>query len=125
VKKSLPKNIPNPDQVDEFKGYMKKWQQTLGLEDWRIEHVPLEAINAMASVKVNYSARLARYRLGDFGAEEINAKTLDATALHEALHVLLYELLHQTGHDFDQETLESTEHRVINTLEKLLMKDAG
>jgi len=40
-------------------------------------------------VEFNQAARLATYRLGDFGAEKITPESLDKTALHELLHVFL------------------------------------
>jgi len=51
------------------------------------------AKQAMASVEFNDSARLAVYRLGDFGAEKITPDSLDRTALHELLHVFLHDLM--------------------------------
>ena len=38
----------------------------------------------------NEGARLAVYRLGDWGAEEITPQSLERTALHELLHILLH-----------------------------------
>jgi hypothetical protein len=75
----------------------------------------------MASVECDSVARLAIYRLGDFGAEAITPFSLSHTALHEALHVFLYELI-QAAQDpkATPEQLDSAEHRVINVLERVL-----
>jgi hypothetical protein len=76
-----------------FAQSVQKWQQVLSLGDWRIEKGMKPAKAAMASVEFNDIARLATYRLGDFGAEKITPDSLDKTALHELLHVFLHDLI--------------------------------
>jgi len=84
------------------------------------------AKQAMASVEFNDSARLATYRLGDFGAEKITPESLDKTALHELLHVFLHDLMMvATDPKSSDEDIEMQEHRVINLLENLLYKDCN
>jgi hypothetical protein len=96
----------------------------LSLGDWRIEKGSKPAKAAMASVEFNASARLATYRLGDFGAEKITPESLDKTALHELLHIFLHDLM-SIAQDpkSSQEEIEMQEHRVINLLENLISKD--
>lgn len=115
------KNAPNEEQTKLFDASVQKWQQTLNLGDWRIERGLKPARNAMATVEFDNCARLAVYRLGDFGAEQITPESLDKTALHELLHILLHDLI-CTSQDRSatDEQLEAVEHRVINVLEKLL-----
>ena len=119
-------NIPTPEDSALFAQSVRKWQQVLNLGDWRIEKGLKPAKNAMASVEFNDAARLATYRLGDFGAERICPQSLDQTALHELLHVFLHDLITAAQ---DQKTsleqLEKEEHRVVNLLEKLLSKDSN
>ena len=86
-------NIPTPEHAEIFEQSIKKWQQVLSLGDWRIEKGTKPAKAAMASVEFSPSARLAVYRLGDFGAEKITPDSLDKTALHELLHILLHDLM--------------------------------
>jgi hypothetical protein len=118
-------NIPNQQDAELFAQSVKKWQQMLSLGDWRIEKGSKPAKAAMASVEFNASARLATYRLGDFGAEKITPESLDKTALHELLHVFLHDLM-TVAQDpkSSQDEVEMQEHRVINLLEKLLSKDS-
>jgi hypothetical protein len=118
-------NIPSTEDAQYFALCVKKWQEILNLGDWRIEKGLKPAKQAMASVEFNESARLAIYRLGDFGSEQINEKTLSCTALHELLHVLLHDLL-TVAQDpkSSQEDIDKQEHRVINLLERLLIKDS-
>jgi len=118
-------NIPTPQDSALFAQSVRKWQQVLNLGDWRIEKGLKPAKNAMASVEFNEGARLATYRLGDFGAEKITPESLDQTALHELLHVFLHDLM-TVAQDpkSSQDEIEAQEHRVVNLLEKLLSKDS-
>jgi len=118
-------NIPTPEDSALFAQSVRKWQQVLNLGDWRIEKGLKPAKNAMASVEFNEAARLATYRLGDFGAERICPQSLDQTALHELLHVFLHDLVTVAQDPKSSvELLEKEEHRVVNLLEKILFKDS-
>jgi hypothetical protein len=119
-------NIPTPEDSALFAQSVRKWQQVLNLGDWRIEKGLKPAKNAMASVEFNEGARLATYRLGDFGAEKITPESLDQTALHELLHVFLHDLM-TVAQDpkSSQDEIEAQEHREVNLLEKLLSKDTN
>jgi hypothetical protein len=118
-------NIPTPQDAEYFAQSIKKWQQVLSLGDWRIEKGIKPAKAAMASVEFNDAARLATYRLGDFGAEKITPDSLDRTALHELLHIFLHDLMCvATDPKSSDEDIEMQEHRVINLLENLLTKDS-
>lgn len=117
---------PNQDEAQLFAKSIKKWQQVLSLGDWRIEKGTKPAKQAMASVEFNESARLAVYRLGDFGAEKITPESLDKTALHELLHIFLHDLMMvATDPKSSDDDIEMQEHRVINLLENLLTKDSN
>ena len=119
-------NIPTQQDAELFAQSVKKWQQVLSLGDWRIEKGSKPAKEAMASVEFNQTARLATYRLGDFGAEKITPDSLDRTALHELLHIFLYDLLCvATDPKSSDEEIEMQEHRIINLLEHLLSKDSN
>lgn len=119
-------NIPTPEHAEIFAQSVKKWQQVLSLGDWRIEKGTKPAKAAMASVEFSPSARLAVYRLGDFGAEKITPDSLDKTALHELLHILLHDLMMAaTDPKSSDEDIEMQEHRIINLLENLLTKDCN
>jgi len=119
-------NIPTTEQASIFAKSIEKWQQILSLGDWRIEKGSKPAKEAMASVEFNQAARLAVYRLGDFGAEKITPESLDKTALHELLHVFLHDLVMVSSDPkSSDEDIEMQEHRVINLLEKLLTRDSN
>ena len=119
-------NIPTPQDVALFAKSVQKWQQVLSLGDWRIEKGIKPAKAAMASVEFNDIARLATYRLGDFGAEKITPDSLDKTALHELLHVFLHDLITSAQDPkSSQDEIDMQEHRVVNLLENLLSKDSN
>jgi hypothetical protein len=119
-------NIPTPEHIELFAQSVRKWQQILSLGDWRIEKGIKPAKAAMASVEFTPTARLAVYRLGDFGAEKITPDSLDRTALHELLHIFLHDLMCvATDPKSSDEEIEMQEHRVINLLENLLSKDSN
>ena len=119
-------NIPTPKDAEIFADSIRKWQQILNLGDWRIEKGTKPAKQAMASVEFNENARLAVYRLGDFGAEKITDDSLDKTALHECLHIFLHDLMIvATDPKSSDEDIEMQEHRVINLLETLLKDSHG
>lgn len=112
------KSVKNPvlDQhVVEFDSYILKWQKRLGLHGWRVEPDDTRAKHAMAEIIFDDEAKLAVYRIGrDFGTTPVNPKTLESTALHELLHVLLRK--------FRTDPSEANEHEIVNTLETLLME---
>ena len=119
-------NIPTFEHAELFAQSVQKWQQVLSLGDWRIEKGLKPAKQAMASVEFNQTARLATYRLGDFGAEKITPESLDKTALHELLHVFLHDLMcTATDPKSSDEEIEMQEHRIINLLENLLTRDSN
>ena len=120
------KNTPSAEQALLFDQYVDKWQILLSLGDWRIEKGQKPAKNAMASVEFNDAARLAVYRLGDWGAEPITPDSLEKTALHELLHVLLHDLIAAASDPRTaSEHMDATEHRVINVLERALTRSSN
>lgn len=118
------KNPVSSADADKFEEYIHKWQTKLNLNDWRIVRSPKRIKGAMAQVSKTYlEDRLVSYKIGsDFGSDGVSDHTLESTAVHELLHILLYELVELAatpGHT--QEQLMSVEHRVVNTLEGLLV----
>jgi hypothetical protein len=103
-----------------FDAYVLKWQQLLNLQDWRIERGGTAAKGAMATVEFNPPARLAVYKLGDFGTEAITPESLEHTCIHELLHVALFDLIDVASGKSTDDEVEAAEHRVINMFEKLL-----
>ena len=118
-------NLTTPADATSFGRYVKKWQRMLSLGDWRMV-VSTKRTTSMADVKCDLAARLARLRFGaSFGAEPVTPETIEATAVHELLHVLTYELKEFARANTSEEDIASAEHRLINTLEPLLMRLAA
>ena len=98
-----------------FDAYVAKWQRLLNLSDWRIERSTRRCKKNMAEVVFNDEAMLATYSIGqNFGGAEVTADSLERTALHELLHVMLRR--------FRLDQSEANEHQVVNLLEKVLME---
>jgi hypothetical protein len=113
-------------QLQSFDGYVTKWQTKLGLLDWdvyRSSEAPPPA--AMADVDADILSHMARLRVGDWGGAEPTPASIEATALHELLHILLAEMRYACSHHSkDWNLVMGAEHRAINTLTRLLLKDA-
>lgn len=126
TKKQPPRNPVTQEAADLFAMMVHRWQERLNLMDWRIVQSPKRCKGSMGMiVKRDLPARLATYRIGtDFGAEPVTERTVEQTALHELLHVFLYELI-EVARDpaSTAEDLETAEHRVVIVLEKLLVPE--
>jgi hypothetical protein len=108
----------------EFAKCLRAWQVKLGLQDWRIVLSPIAAKKSMAEMdKWDWLQRQVTCRLGrDWKSTPVNSTTIEQTAVHELLHVLLFELIETARNPTSShEDIGSVEHRVINTLEQLLV----
>lgn len=117
------KNPVLPEHVEQFGAFMSQWQDRLNLRDWRVEPGGKPARRGlMATVTNSVADRLAVWRLGpDFGAVPVTAESLESTAKHECLHILLAELVELARcSTTSDDALAAAEHRVVITLEKLL-----
>jgi hypothetical protein len=112
-----------PEQDAEFDRLVRVWQERLNLTDWRIERGVGRCNGSMAKVKLYYPDRLAAYKTGNWSGPT-TSEAIEATVVHELLHVLLFELTYSVASDASSQVQYSVEHRVVNTLEKLLMRRA-
>jgi len=117
------KNTVTPEHEAQFAAYIVKWQGLLNLLDWRIHRLDKPAKGAMADVAMSPPDKLAQWRFGKhFGTETVTDYSLESTAVHELLHVLLAEYREIAISKPSDEILQGAEHRVIHTLERLLVK---
>ena len=115
-------NPVTPEDAEKFAGYIAKWRRELNLMDWRIVRGERPAKGMMAEVSITYPARLAQWRLGPhFCSDKVTDFTLEATAAHELLHVLLADLVNAILEKASDDVIEAAEHRIVNTLERLLV----
>jgi hypothetical protein len=105
-----------------FAAALVKYQALLGLSDWRINLSDKLARKAnIAEVKVFHPNRMATVYLGtDFGSTPITQDSIESIACHELAHVLVAELVNQITWGITDAALESAEHRVVHTVERLL-----
>jgi hypothetical protein len=116
------KNEVTPEQAEKFAGYIDKWQAALNLLDWRVIRMG-RAKGVMAEVSISTADKMAQYRLGKhFGTEAVDDYTLESTAVHELLHVLLSEYREIAVSKPSDEIMDGAEHRVVHTLERLLVR---
>jgi hypothetical protein len=119
-----PANPVSEEAAGKFAAYVSTWREVLSLGDWRIAVSEKRSSRKVMAevVKFDLEQRSATIRLGkDFGAVPVTDENLKETALHEVLHVFLYELVMtaiEEGEDTNK--VGSAEHRVINVLERLL-----
>lgn len=118
-------NLANTEQRELFRQSLDYWQVKLNLVSWRFFFSSAKASAAMANVKIQVPDHLAVFRLGDFKATPITPESLDETALHESLHVLLadFKAVCQNP-DSSEDVVNAAEHSVINVLERLLAPSA-
>ena len=122
----MKKNLTTPEDADEFAGYIEKWQLLLNLHDWRICRGKKAASGVMADVSLDHSAKMAIWRLGrHFGSDSVNAYSLESTAVHEMLHVLLADYREAVAAKASDDLISAAEHRIVNTLERLLVTKPG
>jgi hypothetical protein len=114
--------------VARFDAAVQKWCTLLNLGDWRVERStkPCSKAHMAEVVRRELPHRLSSYRLNrDWSNEEsITPERIDAIALHEVCHIFLHELIAFVGAPgATEEDKEAAEHRVINTLVRLLVPD--
>lgn len=106
-----------------FDSFIKKWRVKLNLQSWRVEKSSKPTTN-MAEMNIMPEDRLAVYRVGrNFGATPVTAHSLEQTAVHELLHIVLreYQDAVKSGSD---EFIMAAEHSVVTVLEGLLVPEA-
>lgn len=126
--KKPPPNPVTTGDADAFALFAHKWQAELNLQDWRIERSSKACGKAnMAEInKISLPDRLATYTIGaDFGAKPVTAQSVEEIACHEMVHVFLHEFKEvcrdQTS---TEDAIMAAEHRVVNTLVRLLVPEA-
>jgi hypothetical protein len=123
-KKDPPQNPVSDEDLDKFDHFMEKWRTLLNLRNWRVLRAKKREVKNMAALlSVEHEHKLARYSVGlDFGSSKVTDESLESTALHEMLHLLLRPLLDtamaETEHN---DTVLEEEHSVIIVLEQLLL----
>jgi len=117
------KNDPTDEHIQSFANYLEQWQTVLNLNDWRIERSAKKASRGViAQVAHSLPDRLAAWQLGaDWGPLPVTDYELESAAVHELLHVMLAELIAVAQSKPDDDTMQAAEHRVINTLERILV----
>ncbi len=105
-----------------FRKACLKWQQQLGLQDWRLmfELDRVSPSDRHARVLYNIQSRAAKLT---YCARSETDQSIERLALHEMLHLLAAEMLALAGTraDNSHEDVIREEHRVIERLLKVLL----
>jgi hypothetical protein len=110
-----------PHRLAAFEAAVSFWQDRLNLHDWRIKVKGQKDRTAHASVGCDTESRIAVCRIAP---DDKNAPSVDYLALHEMLHVLVWEMTEAYQNPaMNTAQRQSAEHRVINTLVKLLIEN--
>lgn len=123
-KKEPPQNPVLDHHAEEFDRYIEKWRTLLNLRNWRVVKAKKrEQRNMAALLSVEHEHKLARYSIGlDFGNTPVTSESLESTALHELLHLLLRPLIDTAIVEAEHnDKLLEEEHSVIVVLEQLLL----
>ena len=116
------KNHLTDEQKTAFDEAMKYYQAALNLHDWRLHRGSKPAPNGTSAiVEMHDSARMAIYRIGDFGALSINEKSIHYIAAHESCHMLLRPLIViAQDRSATAEQIEAAEHAIIHVIVNIL-----
>lgn len=107
-----------------FDDEMRKWQVWLNLSNWRVIKSDRKT-NAMSEMfDWDTPNRMARYKIGDdYGVTKVTPHTIEGTAIHEMLHLLLHEPLEVACAEGEyNDTVMGAEHSAIAVLENLLLE---
>jgi hypothetical protein len=101
------------------------WQERLGLTDWRITKSNKKPVGKVLCTMQDWDIpqRQVSCRLSPnwFNQEPLDS-TIEKTAVHELLHVMLADLIEAARKPgATDEDLHAYEHAIINRLEKLLV----
>lgn len=122
--KKTPANPVTEADRARFAQFIRKWQALLCLADWRyvIDEKPSKYMAEIFSQESDH--RLVRIRLGaHFGQAVVNDETMESTAIHENLHVLLHGLIEACIKDSEySDQVRAEEHRAITVLERLILR---
>ena len=121
-------HMVTPDDALLFDKYVKQWQRKLNLANWRIVMSPQPARGSMAEVaKFDMPQLQAVIRLGaNWKSTPVTPHSLEQTAVHELLHIMLYELIENAKNNaISVDDLHTAQHRIINALEGLLVPEQG
>jgi hypothetical protein len=102
---------------------MLDWQRLLNLSDWRIIKSDKPSPFMAEVYDFEDEHKLVRYKVGeDFKHTKVTPESIEATAIHEMLHVRLHPLIQAVSdYGIDAQEVVEREHEIIIVLEPLLL----
>lgn len=111
----------------DFKTFISRvsyWASKLGVTNYEFYFVHRDLTDtdydgSVATVQMNYLSKSAIFTLNAQWTESCNSKSLDRTAYHEVLHLLLYHLTYLAScrYGVTRNSLDEAEHSIIRSLE--------
>jgi len=112
-----------PKHKQKLYEYIRKWQDLLSLHRWRIfpSKLPTKAMAELKFDKDN-SHKLVSLLVGnDWKNTPITDESLELTAIHEMIHILLFEYKEAVREEpYNEGRQMEVEHTIVHVLEKLL-----
>ena len=106
---------------EELQGYVDYWQIRLGLSGWDIE-VRFNLSQHFADAAViggpEYMTARLRFNTRRMRREKCTSEELEASVVHEMIHIVLWEAIGEHHHDEQ----ERSEERAVQMLTRALMK---
>ena len=115
--------ITTKKHFEDFKSYVKEYQEKLGLKDWHIYVFHKKTSNsAYAETFTGVADSAASIHLNiSWTDRELTEKELRECALHEVLHVVTAPLYSEAKARYaDEYTLEAAEHSVVVRMTNVL-----
>lgn len=111
------------EEFEQFKNHIKTYSNKLGLIDWDIR-IEFEKLNSEieAQTQTNFNAKQAYITLNK---KRLRHHTIEFTALHEVLEVLLNEMNFMATFTFRETFVNEVRHEVINRLVNCMINGEG
>ena len=106
-----------------FKQECRYWLNVLGLISWSLHLVHENCGKNLADCSTHYTAQSATIRLNTSWNIKPTKNSLQESAIHEVLEILLSPLYSRAkSRVWDEEDYEKEHHRIIRTVTFLLLK---
>ena len=105
-------------RLESFKKYFTQYQKRFGLEGYSVYFQQCVLSDCHADITTDHYNMLATVRVNSTGSE---GRKLKDTAKHEALHLLLGEIMYLARNRYiSEDILYSAEEQIVYKLEKLI-----
>ena len=115
------KNLTSKSDLAFFKERCLFWQKELGLINWGVVFTHEETDNRAQTGYVVSGASATINLSTDWGDDKIDQESLNRTAFHEVLHLLLAPLVCESMVFYNAKYIDGLEHAIIQTFTNLYL----